>query len=34
VVAGSTVLARRNDVGRTGDASAQVSTLEPVTCRG
>src|SRR6266851_3370517 len=34
VVAGSTVLARRNDVERTSDVSAQVSTLEPVTCRG
>jgi len=28
------VLARRNDVERTGEASAQVSTLEPVACRG
>jgi phosphatidylserine decarboxylase len=34
VVAGSTVLARRNDVERTGDLSTQVSTLEPVACRG
>jgi phosphatidylserine decarboxylase len=34
VVAGSTVLARRNDVERPGDVSAHVSTLEPVACRG
>ncbi|MBZ5596425.1 MAG: phosphatidylserine decarboxylase [Acidobacteriia bacterium] len=34
VAAGSSVLARRNDVERIGDASAQVSTLEPVACRG
>jgi hypothetical protein len=34
VVAGSTVLARRNDVERTGSASAQINTLEPVACRG
>jgi phosphatidylserine decarboxylase len=34
VVAGSTVLARRNDVERPGDVTAHVSTLEPVACRG
>jgi phosphatidylserine decarboxylase len=34
VAAGSSVLARRNDVERIGDAAAQVSALEPVACRG
>jgi phosphatidylserine decarboxylase len=34
VSAGSSVLARRNDVERTGEASARVSSLEPVACRG
>ena len=34
VAAGSSVLARRNDVERAGEASARVSSLEPVACRG
>src|SRR5579863_1265475 len=34
VAAGSSILARRNDVEGIGDASAHVSTLEPVVCRG
>jgi phosphatidylserine decarboxylase len=34
VSAGSSVLARRNDVERIGEASARVSSLEPVACRG
>jgi hypothetical protein len=34
VAAGSSILARRNDVERIGDASAQIGSLEPVACRG
>ncbi len=34
VAAGSSVLARRNDVNRRRDATEQVSSLEPVACRG
>jgi phosphatidylserine decarboxylase len=35
VAGGSSVLARRNDMERTGgEASARVSSLEPVACRG
>lgn len=34
VAGGSSVLARRNDVERPGEASARVSSLEPATCRG
>jgi hypothetical protein len=34
VAGGSSVLARRNDVERPGEASARVSSLEPVACRG
>jgi hypothetical protein len=34
VAAGSSVLARRNDVERTGEASAHIGSLEPVACRG
>ena len=34
VAAGSSILARRNDVESVGDRSAQYSTLEPVECRG
>lgn len=34
VAGGSSVLARRNNVERTGEASARVSSLEPVACRG
>ena len=35
VAGGSSVLARRNDMERTGgEASASVSSLEPVACRG
>ncbi|HVP45741.1 MAG TPA: phosphatidylserine decarboxylase [Bryobacteraceae bacterium] len=34
VAAGSSILARRNDVDSIPDASAHCSTLEPVTCRG
>ena len=34
VAAGSSVLARRNDMERPGEASAHMSSLEPVACRG
>ena len=34
VAAGSSILARRNDVDSIPDASAHCSTLEPVACRG
>jgi phosphatidylserine decarboxylase len=34
VAAGSSVLALRNDVNRLRDATEQVSSLEPVACRG
>jgi hypothetical protein len=34
VAAGSSVLARRSDMERPIEVSAQVSSLEPVACRG
>ena len=34
VAAGSSILARRNDVERTGEASANAGSLEPLACRG
>ena len=34
VAAGSSVLARRNDVEQSAEKSAHVSTMEPVACRG
>lgn len=34
VAAGSSVLARRNDVDRRREAAEQISSLEPVACRG
>ena len=34
VAAGSSVLARRNDIERPSEASSHVSSMEPVACRG